>query len=176
MQRPVPDLSMYAVRAPLTDDAESLGQMHCQVWQQTYAEAMDPQAYAALSPEQFARGWHCRLQGVDDNGAMATGDRMMLATHAEDGIIAMIIVGPGRDEGPPTTRRLSTLNVASEHQGTGLAHHLMVEVLGEGPAYLWVAKCNDRAIRFYTRHGFALDGIEFIAEDGITEMRMVRHG
>lgn len=49
------------------------------------------------------------------------------------------------------------------------------EVLGNGAAYLWVAKGNERAIRFYQRHGFAADGAENVdRDDGITEIRMVR--
>lgn len=176
MQWSVTDLSTYVVRAPVPSDAPALGRMHCRVWQQTYADSMDPKAYAALSPERFEQGWHRRLHGVDDSGGMATGDQMILATHPQDGIVAMIIVGPGRDDDLPNARHVSTLNVAIEHHGTGLAQHLMAKVLGDGPAYLWVARGNDRAITFYERHGFTTDGRQTLAEDGITEMRMVRHG
>lgn len=175
MDVPMSDLVGYVVRPPLPRDAPELGRMHCGVWQETYAEVMDPQAYAALSPERFTQGWQRRLQGVDGEGRMTTGDRMAVAEHGAEGIVAFINVGPSRDENAPTQQQLWTLNVVAGHQGTGLAQQLMAEVLGEGPAYLWVAKGNDRAMNFYRRHGFAEDGTEIIDEDdGIIEIRMVR--
>ena len=66
---------------------------------------------------------------------------------------------------------------AAEHRGTGLARHLMAVVLGGRPAYLWVDGGSMRAITFYERHGFLADGHEAVDKsDGITEVRMVRHG
>jgi len=51
----------------------------------------------------------------------------------------------------------------------------LAEVLGDAAAYLWVARGNERAIRFYRRHDFAEDGTESTDQhDGITEIRMVR--
>ncbi|MBA2694595.1 MAG: GNAT family N-acetyltransferase, partial [Actinobacteria bacterium] len=86
-----------------------------------------------------------------------------------------ICVGPARDEDAPTAYQLWAINLVPEHQGTGLAQRLMAEVLGDGPAYLWVATGNERAIRFYQRHGFAADGAETADQhDGIVEIRMVR--
>lgn len=44
-----------------------------------------------------------------------------------------------------------------------------------GVASLWVFAANRRAHRFYTRHGFVVDGTEKIDPDtGMAEIRMVR--
>lgn len=166
----------YAVRPPVAADADALGRLHCQVWRETYADVMEAQAYAALLPERFVAGWQRRLEGLNE-GSIAGGDTVRIAEHRRDGIVGFISVGPARDEDPPTPHQLWALNIVAEHQGTGLAQHLMADVLGEGPAYLWVAQGNDRAMAFYRRRGFALDGTEVInGHDGITELRMVRHG
>ncbi|MGC1208024.1 MAG: GNAT family N-acetyltransferase [Ornithinimicrobium sp.] len=167
----------YELRPPVAADAEALGRLHCQVWRDTYADVMDPAAYAALSPKRFTAGWRRRLEGASDEGLMAGGDTVRIAEHRRDGIVGFISVGPARDENPPTPWQLWALNIVAAHQGTGLAQHLMSEGLGDGPAYLHVARGNDRAIAFYLRHGFALDGTEVVdGHDGITEVRMVRHG
>ncbi|MGB3828177.1 MAG: GNAT family N-acetyltransferase [Ornithinimicrobium sp.] len=171
------DLPGYAVRPPVASDAEALGRVHCRVWQSTYAQIMDPQAFAALSPERFVRGWQRRLEGVDGEGLMRSGDTTRVVEHDQDGLVGFISVGPAREDAAPTPQQLWALNITAEHRGTGLAQHLMGEVLGEGPAYLWVAKRNERAIAFYRRHRFAADGTEITdGHDGITELRMVRHG
>jgi len=31
--------------------------------------------------------------------------------------------------------------------------------LGDRPAYAWIVTANERARRFYEKHGFALDGL-----------------
>ncbi len=169
------ELSWYVVRAPVAADAEALGRVHCRVWQKTYADAMSPEAYAALSPDRFTHSWQRGLAGVDERGVMPHGETTMVAEDAEDGIVGFVSVGPAREEEAPTPQQLWAINVLAEHHGSGLAAHLMAEVLGAGPAYLWVAKGNERAIRFYRRHGFREDGAEMTDQrDGIVEIRMVR--
>ena len=55
--------------------------------------------------------------------------------------------------------------------------------IGNSPAFLWTLPANDRAIGFYRRHGFAMDGTSRISDhltagrDGVqppTEIRLVR--
>lgn len=170
MERSKSEMSGYVVRAPVEQDATDLGRMHCRVWLDTYADSMDPQAYAALSAEGFADDWRRRLSA-------APVGRTAVADHATDGIVGFISVGPARDDDPVAPRQVWALNIAVQHHGTGLAQHLMAEVLGDGPAYLWVAHGNNRAISFYQRHGFTVDGTECVdQQDGMREVRMVRHG
>ncbi|MGB3185381.1 MAG: GNAT family N-acetyltransferase [Ornithinimicrobium sp.] len=192
------DASTYVVRAPEIADAAALGRVHCAVWRATYVDIMSEAAYAALSPEKFEVGWRRRLAVTDSGAGEGSGSTgttgaggsgqstttegpvrevTRLAEHADDGIVGFISVGPARDEKAPTSQQLWVLNLLSGHHGTGLADRLMHDVLGDGPAYLWVAQGNSRAIRFYHRHGFAEDGGQTTDEhDGITEIRMIRHG
>lgn len=180
------DAETYLIRPPRAHDVPDLSAVHCRVWQEAYVGLMDEQAFAELTPERFAQGWGRRLvpvAGVPDTdqnanllreGRSARGERVAVAEHDGE-LVAFISLGPARDENPPTDTQLWAVNVVSEHLGTGLAQRLMDEVLGDGPAYLWVAEGNDRAIRFYLRNGFRLDGATATdRDDGLVELRMVR--
>lgn len=88
-------------------------------------------------------------------------------------------VGPSRGgDGESVTRdrELFAIYVAAAHYGTGAGQALLDATLGEGPAMLWVAKDNPRAVAFYRRNAFEFDGAE--KSDAIapmlTEARMIR--
>lgn len=70
---------------------------------------------------------------------------------------------------------LMALNVLAAHHGTGVAQQLMAATVGDRPAYLWVLRGNNRAITFYCKVGFELDGV---SKDDVhldcTDLRMVR--
>lgn len=65
-----------------------------------------------------------------------------------------------------------------ESWGTGLGQGMLEEALlqiGEMPVFLWAFKENQRARRFYEKHGFRWDGTERVSEfDGALEVRYVR--
>lgn len=179
--------SAYIIRPPRGEDVESLGAVHCRVWQEAYVGLLDEAAFAELTPERFARGWARRLRPEGGRpspeqeqilllqGRSARGEWVAVAEH-EGHLVGFISVGPARDEDAPTDTQLWAINVVSDHLGTGVAQHLMDQVLGDRPAYLWVAEGNDRAIRFYERNHFRLDGAQATdRDDGLVELRMVRH-
>lgn len=176
--------SAYRIRPPRPADAEALGALHCRVWQEAYVGLMAEEAFADLSPERFTRGWRRRLvpeDGVREqtphlltDGRSARGERVAVA-ECDGALVGFISVGPAREEDGPTDTQLWAINVVADHYGTGVAQALLDEVLADCPAYLWVADGNDRAIRFYQRNGFRLDGATSAdREDGLVETRMVR--
>lgn len=175
--------SAYLIRPPAAGDVEALGALHCRVWQEAYVGLMDEQAFADLTPERFARGWARRLVAAEPDGQTemllveghsARGERVAVA-ECDEALVGFISVGPARDEDAPTDTQLWAINVVADHYGTGLAQRLVDEVLGDHPAYLWVAEGNDRAIRFYERNHFRLDGTRATdRNDGLVELRMVR--
>lgn len=65
-----------------------------------------------------------------------------------------------------------------ESWGTGLGHAMLTEALeeiGEKPVFLWAFQDNQRARRFYEKHGFRWDGRERVSEfDGAVEVRYVK--
>lgn len=164
----------YAVRPPQPPDAPALGRLHTRIWRETYGHLMTPAALAALDEDAATARWERWIGAADEQGVLPTGGRVLVGVDADDVPVGFIITGPPVDEDPPLDRQLNAINVLPEHHGTGLAQQLLDAGLGDRAAYLWVARGNERAIRFYRRNGFELDGAEQLDEDGITELRMVR--
>ena len=86
---------------------------------------------------------------------------------------------------PGGRRRVGALYVRPSAQGSGLGHGLLARNLAwhgeDQDVYLMVATYNDRAVRFYARHGFVLTGQpgrDELAIDGVAmpELEMVRLG
>jgi ribosomal protein S18 acetylase RimI-like enzyme len=164
----------YLVREPRPEDVEGFATLHVHVWQQTYRGLMSDEVVDGLSVDDFRPRWYAVTKAYAE-GTVPDDGRAIRVALLEGQPVAFIMVGPGMDADAPAPRQVWSLNVAPEHQGTGIAQRLLDEALGAGPAYLWVARGNDRAVRFYRRNGFTLDGTEDAdPDDGVTEVRMVR--
>ena len=61
------------------------------------------------------------------------------------------------------------------YYGSGIGYALFEQAVGDRAAYLWVLAGNERAIAFYERQGFRLDGTEDEQDKGM-HVRMVRAG
>ncbi|MFK5633216.1 MULTISPECIES: GNAT family N-acetyltransferase [unclassified Ornithinimicrobium] len=170
---PDPRAAAYLLRSPVLEDVEPFATLHARVWESTYRGLVGDELLDDLSADTFRPLWYSVAQAYAHGTVPEDGRRIRVAV-LDDEAAGWIMCGPARDENPPTPEQLWVLNVAPEHQGRGLGARLMDEVLGPGPAYLWVAQRNDRAVRFYERHGFALDGATDTAHGGMTEVRMAR--
>nr|WP_084527997.1 GNAT family N-acetyltransferase [Nocardioides dokdonensis] len=101
-------------------------------------------------------------------------DPVLLAEDAS-GLLGFGSALPRRDADedlPPV--ELTALYVRARCWGTGLGHRLLVAALGDRAAYLWVLAGNGRAIGFYGRQGFALDGAVDDSDPHGRHLRMVR--
>lgn len=134
---------------------------------------MDMEALDRLDPVRFGQNWAERAARLATTGALPRGEQILVA-RCEGVPVGFISTGEPRDEAPPLDWQLWALNVLPEHQGTGVAHRLVDQGLGDRAAYLWVAEGNDRALAFYRRRGFVADGASSERSDGMTELRMVR--
>ena len=108
----------------------------------------------------------------------ARGDEYNQFAALVDGeIVGFVGSGPARDENPPRERELYFIYLLDAYHGTGIGQKLFDAACGDRPGYLWVAKDNPRAHRFYARNGFIADGAEqhvpFLGEE-IHEVRLVR--
>lgn len=143
-------------------DATGLAELHLDVWEDAYAglmprEILDARRTIPL-PVRAAR-WEERLHATP---TWVAEDRT--------GPVGFICAGPGREE---AGLELMALYVRARCYDTGLGSRLLRAAIGERSAYLWVLEGNTRAIRFYQRHGFVLEGQVKQADEG-TELRMVR--
>jgi GNAT superfamily N-acetyltransferase len=92
-----------------------------------------------------------------------------------DGLVGFAGSGPGRDNDIHVDLELYALYVRRSRWGTGLGYALLEQRIGDRAAYLWVLAGNERAIAFYERQGFRLDGTEDEHDEGL-HVRMVRAG
>jgi GNAT superfamily N-acetyltransferase len=160
------------IREPRASDADQLADLHVETWRQTYTHLLP----TGFFTEEFSAGrrdvWRRRLA--------APNDAWRLRVAELDGrLIGFAGAGPGTGldgEHPPRSRQLYMLYVIAAHHGTGVGQALLDETLGEGPAMLWVARQNPRAIAFYEKNGFALDGVEQTdpGAPSIVDARMLR--
>lgn len=161
-------MSEVLVRPAVEADAEELARLHVEVWES---------AYRGLIPESILEerraSIDARIERWRTNVAAVPG-RNHVAEHADapGRLLGFVTVGPNRDDDLDHPE-LWALYADAAVWGTGVGHALLTAVLPPGPASLWVLQGNDRAIGFYQRHGFALDGVERSDEVG-TELRMVR--
>jgi GNAT superfamily N-acetyltransferase len=139
------------VRPAQVGHAEAIAAVHVAAWQHAYQEMLPPELLASLSVESRAQRWRQQL-------ADARGGHTWVVGEPVRGFVS---VGPSRDDdAADDIRELYALYVHPADWGTGLGSRLMTvaaEVLGNG-ATLWVLDANERARRFYERHGWRPDG------------------
>ncbi|GAA3642227.1 GNAT family N-acetyltransferase [Microbacterium awajiense] len=161
----------FTLRAAAFSDADEIARLNIATWREAYAHLLP----ADFFTEEFAASRHALWARVLGE---RHPDRIVRVAEADGAIVGYGFAGPALGEPgaePPRDRQLYGLYVAAIHHGTGVGQSLLDAVLGDDPAVLWVAARNPRAIAFYERNGFALDGEEQTDPiAGIVDARMVR--
>lgn len=148
-------------------DAPALGRLHRECWLETYAGVLSDRILAAASAESLADEWAGML-AAGSADATAPGSIVLVAElldpSAESSGTSPALVGfarsaPSDDPAAPRPTKLDSLYTLASTHGSGLGARLLDGVLGDRPAYAWIVTANERARRFYEKHGFALDGL-----------------
>lgn len=157
------------VRRATGEDAHALAHLHLDVWDDAYTGLMPQQLLDDRRDEAEDRveRWRTILAG--------TSDSTTLVAETEDGLVGFASAGPGVDADVDTELELKALYVRAHWWGSGLGYALFSEAVGDRAAYLWVLASNARAIAFYERQGFRLDGTSDQHDEGL-HVRMVRAG
>jgi GNAT superfamily N-acetyltransferase len=155
------------IRRATTDDAPALGQLHVDVWDDAYTGLMDQ----SILDERRANLTR-RIERWREILAEPHGN---LLAVGPDGLVGLASSGPGRDNDVDLDLELMALYVRAPWWGSGVGYALLQEAIGDRAAYLWVLANNQRAIAFYERQGFRLDGTEDEHDEG-RHVRMVRAG
>ena len=156
------------VRPARVGDARGIAEAHVLAWQQAYSHLVPSEVLAGLSVEQRQLRWAQILvrPGLDVVVAIIDGAIVGFASANSDG---------GSNE--PRERELESIYVVADQHGTGVGQRLLDAVIGDAPAFLWVADDNPRARAFYARNGFVPDGVTKVgpvAGTPVLEARLVR--
>jgi ribosomal protein S18 acetylase RimI-like enzyme len=159
-------VSALTVRPATVDDAEGIARVHMQAWRETYSKLVEPGELDELSVERRAERWRQNL-----------GAELQVWVAEAGGEILGFAAARTRDEESVRPRELEAIYLLADHHGSGVGQALLDAAIGDAPAFLFVARDNPRAIRFYQRNGFAFDGAseEYpLVRTPITSLRMVR--
>lgn len=145
------------LRPAVLDDCDGIAEVHVRSWQAAYRGLMPQEVLDALSVEDRADGWRSILSDPARTARTLVVER--------DGIVlGWAGFGDAREDDAPGTAELWGLYALPEVWSSGVGHLLISAVeqdfthAGHDTAYLWVLEGNDRAARFYERHGWAADG------------------
>jgi len=162
----------WTIRTATVTDADEWAAVLVGSWQEAYTPLLPEGFFTPEYAESRRKVWRRMLQEPPPGAVF----RVCIRDGKIVGI-AMAGAGSGAEgEDVPRERQLSLLYVLESEYGTGLARALLDAVLGDDPAMLWVAERNPRAIRFYERNGFTLDGARREDEHRplLSSVRMVR--
>lgn len=143
----------YQIVTPGTEHIEGLAAVHVQGWRDVYGRVLPERFYDETALER--RRWARLLRNPQP-------DQFIRAAITDGELIGFSFVGPARDESPVRDTELYFLYVLWAWYGSGVAAALLTASLGNRPAQLWVAQQKPRAIAFYRKHGFDLDGTQKI--------------
>ncbi|MGN7192193.1 MULTISPECIES: GNAT family N-acetyltransferase [unclassified Curtobacterium] len=155
------------IREALVADADAIGAFQSACWEQTYRGVV-PDAFldSSASRDRAAR-WAERIRSGGRRVLIALRDGRL------SGVVSTAPTDPGADDLPAL--ELCTLYLDRDVHGTGLADRLLDAAIGGEDAHLLVFSVNERAKRFYARHGFLPSGApETDPGTGLDEERWVR--
>lgn len=156
------------VRPAVPADAEAIATVHVRAWQEAYAHLLPAAFLAALDPSDRLERWR-RI--IDDPTVTVR------VAEVDAAVVGWATAGPGREADAVRPLELEGIYVLAAAHGSGAGQGLLDAVLGDRPAFLWVAEHNPRAEAFYRRNGFRRDGSvkhEPIGPHTVTAVRMVR--
>lgn len=167
------DPPAFTVDVPTAADVPDLAAVHVSVWREAYGELLPTRFYDEAARAHRADTWRSFLTS---RPATELRERVRAARDATGAVVGFCLIGPPRDADALAGIELQALNVLAAMHGTGVARALVDDLLGDRPAYLWVADPNPRAQTFYAKLGFTPDGIAKTDPDleDLREIRMVR--
>jgi len=147
------------LRPATVQDADGIAAVHVRSWQAAYRGLMPQEVLDGLSIAERAAGWQ-RILTETERGAQT------LVVERDGRIAGWASYGDARDDGAPCTGELWGIYADPDAWSTGVGHLLItaaedsLRASGHDSAYLWVLEGNERAARFYERHGWTADGGE----------------
>ncbi|WP_083420987.1 GNAT family N-acetyltransferase [Curtobacterium sp. MCBA15_009] len=156
------------IRQARVEDSATIGLFQTLAWEQTYRGIVPDSFLDARSAGSAAERWAERID---------TGSRLVFVAESFDGRV-LGVASTSRSADVPAGLphlELVSLYVDREAHGAGVASSLLTAALAEDDAHLLVFSCNERARRFYAKHGFERRGDQQVDPGtGLHEERWVR--
>ncbi len=152
----------------MESDAEIKGKayVHWKSWQEAYPGIVDQQYLDGLTLDKC------------ENIAYRWTDNLIIAKY-DDTVVGFVGYGKYRNDELENTGEVFAIYVLSKYYEQGVGYRLMQAALSQLADYpkiaVWVLKDNKRAIKFYERCGYRLDGREETLQLGspVIEVRMI---
>lgn len=139
----------------IPEDMEGKGYVHYTSWQETYCGLVDDRYLSRMSVEKciaIAKSWPDRTLVAKVDGKVV-GKVVGFACYWKNNDSSLIHTG-----------EIYAIYVLKQYQCQQIGYRLRKEALMKLKEYdwivLWVLKENQKAISFYQRLGFSLDGVE----------------
>ena len=174
------------IRRAELSDAAAIADLHVRTWQSTYRGLLPDALLDELDVVARTKRWQRILGeggGRSEGAPAGTGSETAAPTSTtvvaveDERVLGFASAGAARDDDAPCARELWALYVDPAEHGAGVGAELLCAAVGTHPAYLWVLEGNNRAIAFYEKHGFRLDGGVESEERGgrmLRDLRMAR--
>lgn len=164
------------LREAQAQDAALISRIIADSWRSAYQEIIDP-VYLSRLPDEY---WLPSMRSWLESGRMYG-----LIAESDGKPVGCVIYGRGRDEDHADWGEIVSLYVLPGAMGKGVGSALLREALaslledGYRRVYLWAIQDNDRAARFYQRHGFRVtdEQVQYrIGSGEVTDVRLVLEG
>jgi ribosomal protein S18 acetylase RimI-like enzyme len=150
-------------------DLADIAALFLECWLVSYADVLPDSLVGSMTPSRAHEIWA---------SALSNPELTILIATPEPGDVHGLV---GFRQEPDGSGYVSSLYVSPRSQGRGFGGRLLREaetgLLDAGAAHgrLWVFAANHPSIRFYERHGWALDGRETtLAEWGEPQLGMTK--
>lgn len=154
------------VRQATPADATGMAKVHVESWRETYRGVMPDDL---LDAEDFV-AWREHFWNAALTDPQYKENRVAVAERGEE-IVGIAMSGPA----PDADTQLYLIYLMQSAQGSGAGQALLDAVVDPSETTtLWVADPNPRTQAFYRRNHFQANG-EAKEEDGVREIRMIRH-
>lgn len=156
-----------------------MAEAHVRAWQTAYRGIVPDEYLDGLEVAERTQRWEAVLRGdVVVKGVPRPNDHVV---EVDRKVVGFANVGRFRDEpGDGTVGELWAMYVHPDHWGSGAGAELMRQTIadfesaGFSRACLWVLAGNERAQRFYRKHGWSDDGVSQSLQIGGTTIIEVR--
>ncbi len=158
----------------MVGDAAGIAAVHVASWQRAYRGLMPAGLLDSLSVPARTQRWASNLDGAGATTFVA---------ELDGAVVGFASIGPSRDDDADAdgAGELWALYLHPRHWDAGHGHVLHAHAVnalaatGAAEATLWVLTTNDRARRFYGRHGWAADGATRVVDLAGAELAESRY-